>query len=281
MKILLTGGSGFIGKNIIRILGQKYNIVAPNRSELNIVDQNSVDEYLKNNKFDVVIHCAILNPSKNANDKAEDILDYTMRGLFNLKKHERELKKIIYIGSGAEFDKSSDIVDVTESDIGTIIPKDSYGYAKYILNQIANTSENIYNLRIFGCYGQGEQERRLIRSVITNILENKNIQINQDCYFSYILVDDLVKLIDWFLINTPKYHDYNICNPQKYKLLEIVKIVRAELNSNADIVIAKSGLNKEYSGCCSRLLKEIPNFEFTPIEKGIKQEIDWIKEIKQ
>lgn len=278
-KILLTGGTGFIGKNILRLLGNKYEFFAPNRIELNVIDKYSVDKYLSNNEFDVLIHCAILTPNRNENDKVEDILDYTMRGLFNLNTHEKEFKKMIYIGSGAEYDKSNDIIEVKESDIGKVIPKDSYGYAKYILNQIAINSKNLYNLRIFGCYGQEEQERRLIRSVVTDIMQGKEIEMHQDCYFSYVLVDDLVKVIDWIINNKPKYHEYNICNSQKYKLTELVKIIKQQLNSNIKVNIAKKGLNKEYSGCNKRLLKEMSSFKFTSIEEGIKQEINWIRSI--
>ena len=145
-KLLLTGGTGFIGKNVLRLLSDKYEICAPSRAELNVIDQKSVDKYLEDKKFDVVLHCAILTPGRNPNDKEEDILDYTMRGLLNLKKHEDEFEKIIYIGSGAEFDKSIDIVCAKEEDLGRIIPQDAYGYAKYILTQIARSSKNIYRI---------------------------------------------------------------------------------------------------------------------------------------
>ena len=185
-KVLLTGGSGFIGKNILKILGAKYKIFAPARSELNVSDQNSVNNFLSDKNFDVVIHCAIPTPWRNDIDNDGDILDYTMRGLLNLKVHEHRFDKIIYIGSGAEFDKSDDIINAKEIDIGKRIPKDAYGYAKYILNQIANNSKNIYNLRIFGCYGIEEHEFRLIRSLVEEYFNKGSMTIRRDCVFSYV-----------------------------------------------------------------------------------------------
>ena len=224
-KILLTGGSGFIGKNFLRLMGVKYKILAPSRSELNICEQESVNNYLYDKNFDVVIHCAIPTPWRNDIDKDDDILDYTMRGLLNLKVHENEFDKIIYIGSGAEFDKSDDIIEAKETDIGKRIPKDSYGYAKYILNQIANNSKNIYNLRIFGCYGIEEHEFRLIRSLVEEYFKKGSMTIRQDCIFSYVFVEDLIKVIDWVINNNTNYHEYNVCNPRKYKLSELAKII--------------------------------------------------------
>lgn len=275
-KILLTGGTGFIGKNIIEQLSSKYEIYAPRRTELNIVNEESVRNYLRDKTFEIVIHCAILTPNRNAEDKEEDILDYTMRGLLNLKLFENNFEKIIYIGSGAEFDKSKNIINAKENDVMNSIPKDAYGYGKYILNQITCNSKNIYNLRIFGCFGKYEQERRLIRSVIHDCLNNKEIQLKQNCYFSYVLVDDMIKVIDWAIENTPKYHSYNVCNKEKYSLLKIAELIKKLLNSDKKINVYKEGLNKEYTGNSSRLFDEI-NFEFKSIEEGIKKEIDWMR----
>lgn len=275
-KILLTGGTGFIGKNIIEQLSSKYKIFAPKRLELNIVNQKSLEDYLKDKKFDIVIHCAILTPNRNIEDKKEDILDHTMRGLLNLKLFEDKFEKIIYIGSGAEYDKTKDIVEVKENDVIKSIPTDAYGYGKYILNQIAVISKNIYNLRIFGCYGRYEQERRLIRSVINDCINNETIYLNQNCYFSYVLVDDLINVIDWMIENHPKYHSYNVCNKEKYSLLEIANLTKYILNSDKEIIFKKNGLNNEYTGDSSRLFNEI-NFNFSSLEDGIKKEIDWMR----
>lgn len=277
-NILLTGGTGFIGRNILKLLSDKYKITAPNRTELNIINQTSVDNYLKDKKFDIILHCAILTPGRNPNDKEEDILDYTMRGLLNLKNHENEFEKIIYIGSGAEFDKSQDIIQANEFDLGKSVPKDAYGYAKYILTQIARNSKNIYNLRIFGCYGEEEQERRFIRSAITDCLNNNSITIRQDCLFSYVFVNDLIKAISEIIDKDCNFHDYNICNTNSYKLSELAKIISDEMNNKNGIIIQNSNLNKEYTGNNSRFINEFKKFRFTNIKDGIKQEINWLKE---
>ena len=68
-KILLTGGNGFIGKNIQEsFLADKYDIYAPRSFELNLADTTSVDDFFRTRKFDVVLHAAVKPGHRNAKD---------------------------------------------------------------------------------------------------------------------------------------------------------------------------------------------------------------------
>jgi nucleoside-diphosphate-sugar epimerase len=59
MKILLTGGSGMVGMNILEYSKNfDYTILSPSSRELNLLDYNNVDVYLKINKPDFIIHAA-------------------------------------------------------------------------------------------------------------------------------------------------------------------------------------------------------------------------------
>ena len=60
MKILITGGTGMVGKNLIEFLlnTSNYDLHYPKSSELNLLDQESVVEYIKFGKFEAIIHCA-------------------------------------------------------------------------------------------------------------------------------------------------------------------------------------------------------------------------------
>jgi GDP-L-fucose synthase len=59
MKILLTGGTGMVGKNILEHSSvQKYNILHPTSKELNLQNYDSVNQYLQLHQPDFIIHCA-------------------------------------------------------------------------------------------------------------------------------------------------------------------------------------------------------------------------------
>ena len=58
-KMLITGASGFIGKNIRERLSQQYEILVPSRAELDLLDAGAVEKYFDNQKLDIVIHTAV------------------------------------------------------------------------------------------------------------------------------------------------------------------------------------------------------------------------------
>ena len=70
MKILITGGNGFIGRNLIKTFNKEYEIFAPSSSELDLTSTKSVEKYFQNKYFDVVIHCAIKGGRRNIKDSA-------------------------------------------------------------------------------------------------------------------------------------------------------------------------------------------------------------------
>lgn len=68
MKIFLTGGNGMVGKNILNYSEAKnFTFIHPSSKELNLQDYNAVDEFIKINKPDFIIHAAGLVGGIHAN----------------------------------------------------------------------------------------------------------------------------------------------------------------------------------------------------------------------
>ena len=151
--MLLTGGTGFIGRNVLPILRERFVVDAPRRAELNLLDDEMVARFIRQGGYDVVIHAANSTPAKNPLDKADRLFADSLRAYYNIRRCASHFGKMLYVGSGAEYDKRHDIISVTEDAIGESLPADDYGFAKYIMNADARCSDNVTILRIFGCYG--------------------------------------------------------------------------------------------------------------------------------
>src|SRR3954464_11238219 len=103
-KILVTGGSGFIGRNIREsYLSQKYSIVAPTRAELDMTSDESIERYFTKHSFDAVVHSAAKPGHRNAADTSSLLL-VNSRMVFNLLKYQSSWGKLINMGSGAIYD---------------------------------------------------------------------------------------------------------------------------------------------------------------------------------
>lgn len=273
-KVLLTGGTGFIGRNIKKPLSEVCDLYAPDRKELNLLDERAVKNYLQQHNFEIIIHAANPNPAKNAIDKQDAMFEDSMRGFMNLFHAQDHYERMYTLGSGAEYDKSRDMILISEEEVGRSIPYDSYGLAKYVMSQLTEGSKKHCDLRIFACYGPTDHESKFITHAIRCCMRQEPITIRQDCYFDYMHVSDLARISTYFIYHTPGYNAYNVCTGTRYLLSEIADIVRRQMNSKSEIIFLKEGQNKEYTGSNRRLLAEMGDFSFMSLEEGIRLQIE-------
>lgn len=270
-KILILGANGFVGKNLKEYLSQfadEYILQTPSSKELNLLNEKDVKNYLNDNYFDVVINAAVCNPIRGNRIDNQTELEQDLRMYYVLKKYNNLYGKMLYFGSGAEFDKTEDIVAVTENDFNNNIPLTQYGLAKYIIGQDIESSKNIYNLRIFGLFGKYENWRTtFISGACCKALKGLPITIRQNVYFDYMYIDDFCKIIKWFIDNESKHHTYNITTGKKVDLVTIAETINRLVENPVPIYVCKSGLANEYTADNKRLSLEVLNLKFRKMEK--------------
>jgi len=271
----LTGGGGFIGKNILEQLGEKYNFISPARQELDLADTRSVFSCLENARVDLVLHLANAGGSRNQTN-LQDIAYNNLLIFFNLIKAKSSYKRLIVLGSGAEYDKREPIKIVKENEFEKKIPNDQYGFSKYIMAKYAQQVDHITHLRLFGVFGKYEDyEIRFISNAICKALLDLPITIKQNVYFDYIYINDLVKIIDTFIETAPQEVHYNIGNGQPVDLFTLAKIILKIIGKDLPIQIAQEGLNNEYTCDITRLKEEFPEIKYTALEEAIKDLIEY------
>ena len=283
MKILITGGSGFIAKNSLQQLDKKYTILALDSKELNLLDSSKVFNFIKSKKFDAIIHTATYDavPKHSTKDPAK-VLEYNLKMFFNLARCKDYFGKMIYFGSGAEFGRKYWIPKMKEDYFDKYVPEDQYGFSKYIMAKYAQSSSNIFNLRLFGVFGKYDDYRtRLTSNACYLAAKNLPINIVQNKYYDFLYINDLVKIVDWFINNKQNQNIYNVCTGKVIDFKTIAEKIIKISGKKLEFKIEKKGLGKEYSGDNSLLLKEIKNLNFMPLEKAIKDLYFWYENHKQ
>ena len=246
-KILVTGSTGFIGKNLTEQLQLSYDISSPTSKQLNLLDENQVKKYLLKNKFDIVLHCATHNGTKVSNKDLSLVFKNNLKMFFNLARCNSLYKRMFYFVSGAEYDSRNYIPKMKEGYFDTYVPVDNYGFSKYIMAKYIKNIPNIYDLRLFGVYGKYEDWRiRFISQSIYQVISNKDIIINQNVFFDYLYIDDLVKIIKLLIEKKtipPQY--INVCTGKTIDLISLAKIVIDISGKKLKIKIKEKGLKKE------------------------------------
>ncbi len=276
-KIFLTGGSGFIGKNIKEFLSDKFDILAPSHSDFDYKDSSRLREFIKKNKIQIILHCANAGGGRDSRNY-KNVVEVNLRIFINLVLCEDLIEKFIYFGSGAEYDKSRALVNISEKEFGKRVPKDDYGFYKFVCSSFALKSEKIYCLRLFGVYGKYENYlfKFISNSIVKNLLKQE-IKIGQNVVFDYLYIDDLVKIVSYFINHEPKYKVYNIGSGGKTDLVEIAELINSASDYGSDINILHKGMNLEYTADISRLKKEIPDFKPISLAEGIRSLYNWYK----
>lgn len=278
-NVLITGAgpNGITGKLIKEKLADEYTVIAPSSKELDLTNDEMVNSFFENNKIDYVIHCATFRPLHNTTSHfVDDILESNLRMYFTLARQSNRFKKMIYFGSGAEFDKTSSIIDIKEEAFGRSIPKDQYGLGKYIMNLNTRASNNIYNLRLFGTINPLE---RYTKNVISNIcvkaISGDKISLRKNCMFSFVDMDDVILLVKRMLREELCFHDYNITSGKNYSLADIAEIISKMSAKRNPVIFENEGLNLEYTGSNERIISQFTNFQFTDISVSLKKVYDF------
>lgn len=283
MNILLTGSGGFVGKNLKLFLSRRYKLLTPRSYELDLCNTQAVNDYFKNNKIDFIIHCASVGGVRGVPD-GENVFIDNIKMFLNLVNAKNSDTRMIFFGSGAMYDKQRDLRKVSEKEIYNVLtspyPKDLYGQSKLQIAQWIFERNDITCLNIFGCYGKYEKESRFPTYAITQNLEHKTIEINQNVIFDYLYIDDLCKIVYYFIKNKPKNKIINVTPTESISLVDIAYIVNDIGDYKSEIIIKNKEMNFEYTGDNKLLLKNI-DFKFTPYETGLKKLYGVLNGIRQ
>lgn len=255
----MTGGGGYMGRNLGRLFSQNPNYVvfSPDKYAMNLLNFEQTKQTIETIEPDIIIHAAIKGGTVLDNDTLKDTAD-NIKMYDNLAAVTPENTMLIIIGSGSEFDRNQDIDCADEEDVVKSYPIDPYGLAKNIITRKSLEDTNSSIFRLFGCFCYDEDDYRFIKRCILNIKENKPIVINQDKLMDFFYMDDVFTVMDFFIqgeaIQYGLMPHLNLVYREKHSLLNIASmIIAAAGKKNYPIEIREMGMGKSYTGSGEKL----------------------------
>jgi UDP-glucose 4-epimerase len=255
IKILITGGNGYIAKSITNRLWEKYHILSPGREELDLLDSKSVDAFFEGKHFDVIIHTAILGGNR-LKEEDETVSFYNLIMFYNLIRKKEQFNKLISFGSGAEFN--------TEYS--------PYGFSKKVINKLIHKHDNFYNLRIYAVFDEKEKDTRFIKSNIKRYLNNEPIIIHQDKLMDFIYMPDLISIIEYYIAGKDLLKEVDCIYDDTVSLSNIAQQINNLSINKVPINIEDPLPGQNYIG----VYNELP-IAFIGLENGIKNVFDRLK----
>ena len=230
MKILLTGSTGMVGKNILHHqYASNYEILSPKRKDLNLLDALNVQEYIISNNPDMVIHAAGVVGGIQANmaKPVKFLVDNMQMGLNILMASKAYgVKMFMNLGSSCMYPKDREILHEDDLLTGKLEPTNE-GYAiakvsaallcKYICAQHKLLYKTIVPTNLYGPYDNFDPvSSHLIPAIISKLHDAKTQQKNQveiwgdgKARREFMYVDDASDAIIFLLQN---YSDEKVIN---------------------------------------------------------------------
>jgi len=314
MKILVTGGAGFIGFHLAKKLSEKEDVVVVDNlsnyydvklkearleqikdkiefHKIDISDFSSLKKIFEKHKFDLICHVAaqagvrysLINPWEYKKSNIIGTLN-----IFELAK-KFNIRKVIYASSSSVYGGNKKVPFSEEDRVDK--PISLYAATKIANELMAHTYHHLYKidmvgLRYFTVYGPWGRPDMAMFKFTKNIFEDKPIEVynfgNMKRDFTYIddIVDGTIKAINFCLNSEDICEIINLGNSKPVELNYFIELLEKEIGKEARknfLPLQPGDMPETYADITKarKILRWEPK---TEIEEGVKKFVEWYRD---
>ncbi len=297
MKIVVTGGSGFLGHHLIRALVKAghtvKNIDLRNNPEFPTVVADVRDKDVMMEEItdaDVVFHLASLIEAGESVEKPVRYVDYNINGTLSVLEAMKvnNVKTFIFSSSAAIYGEPLR-VPIKEDD--RTLPINPYGMTKLAMEGLLSSYVKAHGftgvaLRYFNLYGPEEHHQpethampRFIKQVYLG--EEVTVWGNGKHLRDYVYIDDIVKAhllaLDLVKKEPKKYHYLNLSTEKPASVLEIARLISLAMKKEAKIkhFPERPGDPRVLYASAEKAKKVLGWQAEVPLKEGIKRTVEY------
>ena len=307
MTILVTGGAGFIGSNLLHNLIDMYedDIVcldsityAANENNIpkfvnlypyDISDLELCDEVFSRHKPKYVFHLAAESHVDNSIEDCTPFIQSNVVGTVNLLSSSLKygVEKFMHISTDEVYGSIEDGSFTEETNYD---PRNPYSASKASSDHFVKAFHNTYDLPtvITNCsnnYGPRQYREKLIPKIITNLFQDKKIPVYGDGQQirDWLFVQDHCEALIEVWKNGKVGQRYNIGGECEVKNIDLVKKIISMMDKDENMieyVTDRPGHDRRYSTDISKIQQQL---NWTPkynLEEGLQQTIEWYENYK-
>lgn len=264
MKILVTGGAGFIGSHFVNKFYKKYDITvldnltyAANLSNLNAdffsgdnffeKDISNIDSYeflIRDGKFDAILNFAAESHVDNSIESPSKFTTTNVIGTQNLLELTRKynVKKFVQVSTDEVYGHLQ-INEPAFTEVTPLNPRSPYSATKASADLLVLSYVNTYGInacitRCSNNFGENQHEEKLIPKIVKSILENKKIPIygKGQNIRDWIYVEDHIDGIEKTLTTGKKGEIYNFGGGSEISNIEICKKIISLMGGKLSLI---------------------------------------------
>jgi len=232
-KILVTGGKGFIGTDLVTELKKnkqdKIFVLNKEGNPKNVIKSDIRDKGLNLKPYDIIYHLAAISDPKECEKNPDFAWDVNVNGLKNIVEKMRSGQRLVFSSSALVYEQKRN-KRLKETDV--LFPNNFYSLTKIIGEELIKyySSKNNFKyviLRFFNIYGKGQRRGFLIPDVIEKYKKNGPIEmLSPDSVIDMVYKEDAIKA----LVEAKKKEGiYNICTGKPVKIRDVYIKVKLTL----------------------------------------------------